>query len=132
MVPTILFALILSLTAEQSTGTSSARTLNLRFAAASIKPVRWERGQYHGGSCHGNDSKYRPEVSTRPTPLGRCILANTTLENIIRFAYQQPGRPLEVSGLDKSISSDAFAVEAAASSRVNRRTTPVDAPDPLT
>src|SRR5215472_6421898 len=94
---------------------SAAPAQTLQFAAASVKPVAWQPGQYHGGSCRGADSKYRPEASTRPTPLGRCAFPNTVLGNIIHFAYQEPGKPsLQVSGGDKWIGSDAFDVEATA------------------
>jgi uncharacterized protein (TIGR03435 family) len=94
---------------------SAAPAQTLQFGAASVKPVAWQPGQYHGGDCHGTDSKYRPEVSTRPTPIGRCAFPNTVLGNIIHFAYQEPGRPsLRISGGDKWIGSDAFDVEATA------------------
>jgi hypothetical protein len=66
-----------------------AGNLGSRFFAASIKPVRWERGQYHGGNCHGIDSHYIAQSGTRPVPLGRCIFPNTVLANIIEFAYKE-------------------------------------------
>jgi uncharacterized protein (TIGR03435 family) len=87
------------------------RTANLRFAAASVKPVTWQRGQFHGGTCHAIDSNYRPEVNTRPVPVGRCGFENAALGNIIRFAYQERERPaVIISGGDKWIWSDAFEV----------------------
>jgi uncharacterized protein (TIGR03435 family) len=111
----LLLALTLSTTIEQREVTTVSRIPNFRFAAASVKPVRWQPGQYHGGDCHGIDSKYRAEASTRPTPLGRCIFPNTTLGNIVQFAFHESGKPsLRISSEDKWILSDAFEVQATA------------------
>jgi uncharacterized protein (TIGR03435 family) len=111
----ILLALTLSSTIGQRGVTTGSRMPNSRFAAASVKPVRWQPGQYHGGDCHGIDSKYRAEASTRSTPLGRCVFPNTTLENIIEFAFKESGKAaLRISSEDKWISSDAFEVQATA------------------
>jgi uncharacterized protein (TIGR03435 family) len=110
-----IFALAISSTVSGQTQKPAAGNLGSRFVAASIKPVRWERGQYHGGNCHGIDSHYIAQIGTRPVPLGRCIFPNTVLGNIILFAYKEPGQPsLSSSGGDKWIGDDAFEIEATA------------------
>src|SRR5690242_20263570 len=79
----------------------------LTFDIASIKPIDRELGNYHGGSCHGIDSKYRPDVTTHAPPLGRCVFPNTTLANIIQYEFGDPDRnPLQIVGGDKWVRSD--------------------------
>ena len=94
---------------------TGAQKKPLVFEVASVKPVTWQPNQFHGGSCHGIDSNQRAEVNTRLVHLGRCGFENAALGNMIRFAYQERGRPaLIISGGDKWIWSDAFEVQATA------------------
>jgi uncharacterized protein (TIGR03435 family) len=110
-----IFALAISPIVSGHTQKPAAENPSSRFVAASIKPVRWERGQYHGGNCHGIDSHYIAQVGTRPVPLGRCIFPNTVLGNIIQFAYKEHGQPsFPISGGEKWIEDDAFEIEATA------------------
>jgi uncharacterized protein (TIGR03435 family) len=86
-----------------------------RFDAATIKPIPSAQGQFHGGSCHGVDSQYRPDISTSPPPLGRCVFPNTVLGNILEYAYSAPGKPrFPISGGDKWVGSETFELQATA------------------
>jgi uncharacterized protein (TIGR03435 family) len=89
------------------------------FAVASILHAKPEQG-FHGGSCRGVDSQYRPQFASTPPPLGRCVFSSTTLQGVIEFAYKESAQPfLIVSGGDKWISSDLFKVEAVAENPAN-------------
>jgi hypothetical protein len=111
----VLAIVVMPASPQTTTQKPAITTADLRFAAASVKPVAWKSGQYHGGSCHGIDSHYRQEVSTRPVPPGRCVFQNAGLGHIIRFAYQERERPaLIISGGENWVWSEAFEVEAAA------------------
>jgi uncharacterized protein (TIGR03435 family) len=106
--------MIAILTGLSLTTITAAQNKPLAFEVASIQHAKPERG-FHGGSCHGVDSKYRPQFGFTPPPLGRCVFSNTTLQGIIEFAYKDSSQPfLIVSTEDKWIGSDIFKVETVA------------------
>lgn len=74
-VPALFLALMTQLSAQPPS-----------FEVASVKRANGVGGVR--GSCHGIDTKYPPQLIASAPPLGRCLIADASLDQMLAIAYR--------------------------------------------